>query len=305
MALNPINPVLPLLEVEKVYSLSDLLPYNEFYGTRFYKEWLGPQGVVDFFLASLEKSGTRTAFLTLRRNADNGLVNDDARRRMALVIPHVRRAMVIGKVIDFRKAEAAALTDTFAGLAAGIFLVDAKGRIVFCNDAGQSVLNEGKLIRSVRDTLVAIDPDADRALREVFALAGGGDAAIGTKGIAIPLRTLDDESFVVHALPLTSGARQQAGVTYSAAAAVFVRQAAPDTIPPMEAIASLYKLTMSECRVLHAVVTIGGVPAVADAFGISEATIKTHLHRVFAKTGLKRQADLANLVARHASPFLG
>jgi len=119
----------------------------------------------------------------------------------------------------------------------------------------------------------------------------------------VPLRAFDDHRHVAHVLPLTSGARRQAGVAYSAAATVFVRKVSLDTRSPMEAIARLYKLTVSELRVLQAIVEVGGVPAVAETFGISESTVKTHLHRVFAKTGLKRQVDLANLVAAHASPF--
>ena len=41
-----------------------------------------------------------------------------------------------------------------------------------------------------------------------------------------------------------------------------------------------------------AVIEIGGLPKVARTLGISETTVKTHLHRVFAKTGTDRQADL-------------
>ena len=36
---------------------------------------------------------------------------------------------------------------------------------------------------------------------------------------------------------------------------------------------------------LFSVVEFGGTAEVADVLGISEATVKTHLHRVFAKTG--------------------
>jgi DNA-binding CsgD family transcriptional regulator len=69
----------------------------------------------------------------------------------------------------------------------------------------------------------------------------------------------------------------------------------------MEAIAELYKLTPSELRVLLAAVEIGGVAAIADALGVSQATVKTHLHHLFQKTGTRRQMDLVKLVASHTS----
>jgi len=52
-----------------------------------------------------------------------------------------------------------------------------------------------------------------------------------------------------------------------------------------------------------AIVHVGGVPETAEALGIAETTTKTHLHRVFAKTGTSRQADLVHLAAGFASPL--
>ena len=40
------------------------------------------------------------------------------------------------------------------------------------------------------------------------------------------------------------------------------------------------------------------------ALGIAETTVKTHLHRVFAKTGVSRQADLVKLAAGFSNPVL-
>jgi DNA-binding CsgD family transcriptional regulator len=101
-------------------------------------------------------------------------------------------------------------------------------------------------------------------------------------------------------LPLTSGARRKAGVSYAATAAMFIRKAALDLPSPPEAVASEFKLTPAEVRVLFAIVEIGGVPEVAPVLGISDQTVKTHLHRIYAKTATKRQADLVRLVAGYA-----
>jgi len=42
---------------------------------------------------------------------------------------------------------------------------------------------------------------------------------------------------------------------------------------------------------------LNGVKAIAEALGLSQATVKTHLHHVFRKTGTNRQKDLVKLVA--------
>jgi DNA-binding CsgD family transcriptional regulator len=49
----------------------------------------------------------------------------------------------------------------------------------------------------------------------------------------------------------------------------------------------------------------GGVREVSESLGVAETTIKTHLSRLFEKTGAGRQADLIKLVAGYASPLAG
>jgi len=104
-------------------------------------------------------------------------------------------------------------------------------------------------------------------------------------------------------LPLTSGARRVACMAYNAVAALFIRKAALDAFAPPEVIGEMYKLTPTELRVLLAIVNIGGVPEVAAALGVAVTTIKTHLSRLFEKTGVARQADLVKLVAGFSTPL--
>jgi DNA-binding CsgD family transcriptional regulator len=67
----------------------------------------------------------------------------------------------------------------------------------------------------------------------------------------------------------------------------------------------MFELTPAELRVLLAIVEVGGVPETSAALGVAETTVKTHLHRVFAKTGTRRQADLVKLAAGFSSPLAG
>ena len=64
-------------------------------------------------------------------------------------------------------------------------------------------------------------------------------------------------------------------------------------------------MTPTELRVLLAIVGVGGVPEVATALGVAVTTVKTHLGRLFEKTGATRQADLVKLVAGYATPLAG
>ena len=106
---------------------------------------------------------------------------------MRLVVPHFRRAVLIGKVIDLKRAEAASLADTLDGISAGMFLVNETGRIVHANIAGHVMLNAADVLRAEGGRLAVNDPQADAVLADTFATAGNGDTAVGIKGVAVPL----------------------------------------------------------------------------------------------------------------------
>jgi len=288
-----------LSEPAQPVATSDLVPFDELVRTELYRTWAEPQGLVDFVSAVLDRSAAGVAIFGVFRHEQHGLADDDARRRMRLIAPHLRRAMLIVR----KTAEAATLADTLDGLSAGLCLVDAGGRIVHVNAAAQAILDADDILRSLNGKLVARDAQADRTLQEVFAAAGQGDQALGTKGIAVPLTGEDGERYVAHALPLGSGARQRAGTAHTAAAALFIHRAMPAIPARPEVIGEAFKLTPAELRVLLAIVELGSVSEVAAAFGLGDATIRTHVSHVFEKTGAKRQADLVKLVTGYATPL--
>jgi DNA-binding CsgD family transcriptional regulator len=292
-------------DVEQLIATADYMPYSEFLETRFYREWAHPQGLVDAVMAVLDKSVTSVALFGVFRSEREGVVDDEARRRMRLIVPHVRRSVLVGRLIDLRAAEAASLADTLDGFSAGMCLVDAAGRIVHANTACHIILDAGDFLSAVGGRIVASDAKTDQTLRELFAAAGCGDAAVGTQGIALPLSAQDGSHYVVHVLPLTSGARRLAGIAYSATVALFIRKLTTEVPSAPEIIARAYNLTPTELRVLLAIVEVGGVPEVAVALGVAESTVRTHLGNLFVKTGAGRQADLVKIVAGFATPLIG
>ena len=302
--INPVFPTVVFHDVERPLAIPDCLPQEEFCRSQFVREWVAPQGYVDTMFANLEKSPTGCALFTVMRHMRDGFADDAVRHRFGLVVPHVRRALLIGKVIELHKIEAAALADSLDTLASAMFIVDATGRIVHANASGFTMISEAKVVNAPNGRLRSIDPSADQSFQEIFPAAEAGDAALGRKGIAIPLRAGDGERHVAHVLPLTSGARRRAGVSYAAAAAVFVRKAGLDLPTPPEVLAREFALTPAELRVLFAIIQIGGAPEVASVLGIAEPTVKTHLKRLFEKTGTHRQADLVKLVAGFSNPLL-
>jgi DNA-binding CsgD family transcriptional regulator len=300
--LDPVTTGNVFAEIEEPITIGDFIPYDEYFETPFYQGWARPQGLVDFISCVIDRSATSAAFFGVQRHESDGIADVETRERMRLLAPHIRRALSIGRVVDVGQTEAAIFVDILDGLGVGVFLMSASGRIVHANIAGRAMLTANDFIYAVRDRLTARDTTADRALRTALVAATDGHAAAGA--IAVPLISEDYEHYVAHVLPLTSETKHRAGIASGAVAALFVRKAAMDHPSLPDNIARHYELTPTELRVLLAVVEVGGGPEVAETLGIAESTVKTHLHRLYQKTGTRRQTDLVKLVAGFSSPLL-
>jgi DNA-binding CsgD family transcriptional regulator len=297
LPMNPVFPAATFMLEGTVHSTTDFISQAELEETRFYKEWIAPQGIADSLAVNLEKGMVRSSLINIRMDAALGFENDEARRRLAVLVPHLQRAVTIGRLFDQGKAKEEALTDTLDHVEAAVFLVGADGAISFANDPGKKMLAGATLVRKDGDALHAVAADTDRILHDIFVAAKRGDASVGVRGVAVPLADASSDPWFAHVLPLTSGRRQQTGHDLTAVAAVFIRKTAPNALPPLEAIATRYGLLPSEIRVLDAVAKVQGVKPLADLLGISQATVKTHLHNLFRKTGTRRQSELVKLVA--------
>jgi DNA-binding CsgD family transcriptional regulator/PAS domain-containing protein len=294
--LGPLTSYPPL---GKIVSMPDLVPYDEFYRGRFYQEWMRPQGCLDMADVVLENSKSEAKIL-LAVHIGKRMVDDDMRRRIALLVPHAQRALTINRAIDRKKSETATFADALDGLGAGIFFVDAECRVIHANAAGESMLCEDDYLRLIGDRLALRDGRANQNLRQTVA---SGRVAVAADRNALALTAHDGARYVVHLLPLNTLVRNGARAPFNAVAAVFVRKAEMDGQSYGGLIARAFGLTPAELRVLLSIVEVGGVPESSEKLGIAETTVKTHLKQVFSKTGASRQADLVKLAAGFSFPL--
>jgi DNA-binding CsgD family transcriptional regulator len=282
-------------EIGEPIAATDLVPYNEFLQSRFYHEWARPQQLVDSIAVVLDKSPATAAVFEIFRHESDGIADEGARARMRLIIPHFRRAVVASMLIKSKTDEAANFRNALDGLKPSVFLVDANGRIEYANAAGHALLYDGDVLRAASGRIIATDLDTQKALYDVLAALQRGDAKLEAKGIVFPLGRQRGESYFAHALSLASDARRREGS--GIAAAIFVHKEGIGIQQPLEVISEQYRLTPAELRVLLAVMEVDGTPQIAETLGIGAETVKTHLKRIYAKTGTCRQTDLIKLVA--------
>ncbi|WP_198370442.1 helix-turn-helix transcriptional regulator [Roseomonas rosulenta] len=273
----------------------------EFATSRATIEWARPLGYCDGITAVVLQDGSRIGFLAATRHDSVGLVTEREVALMRLIAPHVRRAVAIGSLLDMRALHAATLAATLDKVATPIGIVDSGGTVLHANAAAHEMFAAQGPARLLDGRLTARAPGATAALRGAIGRATEADGAIGRQGIGVPLGDPLDSPALAHVLPLARGEVRR-GLVSEAAAAVFVTDAARRTVPDLAAVAAQFALTPAETRLLALLAGGAALADAAAALGIAGTTAKTHLARIFSKTGTTRQAELVALALQLARP---
>jgi DNA-binding CsgD family transcriptional regulator/PAS domain-containing protein len=296
--LDPVTSENHQASIEEPFSISDVLDAESYRQSAFYREWSGPQHIVDLLTAPMLRTGRSTILFGAIRHERDGAVDEPMRRRMRLLAPHMRRALALTDIVGTAAPRAAEFENVLDGLRTGVFLADAEGRVLHANAAGNELLAEGDALRARNGRLSPSDLAAASALSLALEAAGNGTLPSGDSGHGIALAGQGGDHFAMHLLPLVGGRKRADG----AAAAVFVQRTTQAMIAP-DLVGRAFGLTPAEQRVLAHIVEAGSVAEAAERLRVSETTVKTHLHRVFSKTGTARQADLVKLLTGFAGPL--
>ena len=135
----------------------------------------------------------------------DGMVDDDMRRRMRLLVPHVRRSAMIGKLIDLEPGRGRRY-GRHARRPACRHVPGRRGRPAGARQCERPRDAERGQRAACRTASWWRSSPQDDALRDILLAASNGDAALSGKDIAVRLTARDGEQFVTHVLPLTAGA---------------------------------------------------------------------------------------------------
>ncbi len=267
----------------------------------FFQEWERSTGTVDSMRLFLMSTPIHDAGIGVGRNERQGLITDREVELGRLLLPHLRRAVTITKVLDVRTVERARMAEALDALRCAVVLTNERGTILHANRAAEHILRDGGgPIRSAQGVLQATAPSAASELRSAITIAACNEAGIGKTGLAIRLTEPDVPPIFAHVLPLT-GSDFRTRLQPAAVAAVFIG-APPDAQEGADAVAAAFGLTPAETRLLASLFAGRALAETAATLGIAGTTAKTHLEHIFLKTGVTRQAELMRLWTGLISP---
>lgn len=253
-----------------------------------------PLGVIEGMAIGFTRDRTSLSSMAFGRHRDAPPIGEREKAVARLFVPHIKRSLVVSRLLEARTVERASYASVLDALAVAVLLVGPDLRLVHANRAGEGMLRTADPL-GIRAGRVMAPSGLAAALTMAVAAPSDG---IGHRGLGIPARRGDGEELVLHVLPLEAG-NGLAG----ASAAIFVSPAVSPPPAPMAAVAALFDLTPAEARLLELVGAGRTNVEAAAALGVALSTVRTHLLRLFAKTGTNRQADLVGLLASFSLPL--
>jgi DNA-binding CsgD family transcriptional regulator len=231
-----------------------------------------------------------TAIFTCNQDADRAPLDSAKKRLFAALAQHLVRAVTLQRRLQHLTLTSGGALRALDRLEYGFLLVDAAGRPVFGNRAGQKLIDAHEGIQLEAGVLSAHNADDNRALRRSPLLALqktpqppllGARFRCGVVQDALRWKSLPCRSpriVAISAMPWTAAKRPTAIVLASDPDAEISSR--------IEAIRERFGLTPAETTFAIEMVRGDGRQAAADRLGITVGTARSHLSRIFDKTGV-------------------
>lgn len=261
-------------------------PYREFLSQTSSDEVLG----VDI----ADKNGMELRLRLTRAPDEPPFLGEDF-MHLERLVPHLRIALRLFDRLAAGEAEQRIYAGAIAQMAVGIIILDRTGKVIRLNARASTILAERDGIVLRGDKIVLEDAELGRQLHgrllrpEETPLTLRVERPSGRGDLLLVVGTANAPGYV------TAGG--------GPASVLFLNDPvrAPRVSP--DAIRDLLGLTQSEATIAAEMANGASLTDTAARLGVSPNTVRAHLRSIFAKTGVKRQSQLVQLVL-HSLPGL-
>lgn len=258
--------------------------------------WFGKHGL-RYFVGSVAETPNYHVVFSLQRSAAQGHVQRPHIELFEALRPHLEQAVTLADRLGSLAARTSVTSAILERLSQAVFALDAAGKLVYCNNAGERLLAAGDGLtvedQRLRPAAAELGPQFDRMLddaRSELAVRGGGWMRLRRTSGRAPYAL-----FVSH---LVSDGIQPT----QRRPELLLVVSDPDTgirLSP-EALRSLFALTDAETQVAQAIVSGHSLSSAAALLGVRRETLRSHLKSILRKVGVSRQQDLVRKLVQLA-----
>lgn len=302
-ALNPWLEGIAGLAPSQVYHDDQILPRDEAAASRFYAEWLAPQGAYEAATGVvLLREGARQLSLEIRHPAGQPELRERAAQILGEAAQHFSRAFEIAARTRF-SAGRGYLDHVVEDLPFSVFFVDADLRIHYSNFAADTLRRHAAGPFSGADGILrAADPESDALLRQMVQRTMTSKRTPASV-VRLGRPDSDERYFAIARLAVREGQHNQlhdAIIDPGPLVMLVVHGSIEIAALPMDLLWRAFGLTESESRLAEALLAGATLADFAKERAVSKQTLRNQLVGVMRKTGTRRQSELVSLLTRLA-----
>lgn len=298
---NPIWQRVPNTPAGTVQADTMVMPRRELERTEFFNDYLVPQRIGGLLNSVVLVEEGRQTVVTMHGHRQ---FDADDVALYKLITPHLQRAVQINLKSAQMQMNHAASRQALDRLSEGVLFVDVNGSVTLANRSAESLFAAEAGLRQ-RDGILEGNAHSETlALHALIAKCGersaipssGGNLSLSRGAGRSPLALMIAP--ILHPLPDWLIGKKPVAI-------IFVNDPERTPKPASRQLIEQFGLTRAEASFAIEILNGDGIQAAADRLSITRATARTHLARVFDKTGVRRQSELVRLLMSAIYPIDG
>jgi DNA-binding CsgD family transcriptional regulator len=271
-----------------------ILPKEEFIRTEFYNDYLKPFKVQGVLKVYLHVDEAYEGYLSFGSSSTRHDWEAEHVELLGSLAAHLVCAAQVNRKLESTRLINEGALDVLGRLSEAVAITDGNGRPVLLNQAAASLIAEADGIAVKNRRLQVGNRSETTLLQKMIAAASRGEVRspeASTLMVSRPSRRRAYRLFVASMRRTRSWLLSE-----TCGAIIFIRD--PESVrPPADKayLRGLYGLTPTETDLAVELMQGGRLTAAAEALGIATSTARSHLKRIFDKTGARRQAELVHL----------
>lgn len=286
------NRGLPLMRKKGIFVDQDFASTEELTSSDYYRGFLAKFEVN--WSAGIGFSNADDEWcLVIERGDRQGFITPREQKDFVRFAPHLNRAALLARNLGY--ANATGMLDAYQSLDCASLLLDRFGQVIRHNALAQSLFGNGLDLSG--GALKCSNPADSVALAMLIARLGRDVGLTEVDNLpSVVVRRLFKRPLVVQGIRL----KGMSSAIFSPAKSILLVSDAeqPPTNTPIEVMRQAFGLTAAEATLVANLEREVPLPVAAELMGISFETARSHLKRVFSKTGTRRQSDLLLLMRR-------
>ena len=285
-ALDPRRSVVEAAGVGELVSCQDFLSDEDVARSEFFQDYQIPIGVRYLMGVRLARPGGNNILLGMLRSCGRTPYSTEERATAAGMTTHLQRAINLWQDARILHRDAAVGSELMEELDLAVLALDERSRVVFANQAAESMLRASACLKQQHGCLSATVAAENDALQSALARV-----AKSRKGESLALQgaTSATHAFYLNITYLPALTMRSAFGT--AAVMVTVRRRRAGALVLAEQLRQAFGLTKAEALVAEALVSGKTPDECASELGVSLATIRTQLRAIYEKTHARNKAE--------------